>query len=126
MHRSHVYCFAVSLLLATAVALGCSKTSAPEQESVATTAKNAQGQSDEIAAAFASLSPEDRRAAMAQKYCAVEQENLLGSMGTPIKVMVDGEAVFLCCEGCQEKALKDPKATLAAVAKLKSSAAAAQ
>jgi hypothetical protein len=55
---------------------------------------------------------------LAQKYCPVERENLLGSMGAPFQLLVDGKPVFLCCEGCKDRALKDSKATLAAVAEL--------
>lgn len=73
----------------------------------------------EITAALAELSDDDRVAAEAQKFCAVEPENRLGSMGAPIKVMIEGQEVFLCCDGCKDAALKDPKATLASVAKLK-------
>jgi hypothetical protein len=74
----------------------------------------------EIAANMAKLSEEDRKAAEAQKFCAVENGNRLGgSMGVPYKVMIEGQPVFLCCDGCEETALKDPKATLAKVAELK-------
>ncbi len=76
------------------------------------------GESD-IAAALAKLSAEDRNAADAQKYCAVMNTNLLGSMGMPLKLEIKGESVFLCCSGCQSKALDNPDETLAAVAKLK-------
>jgi hypothetical protein len=74
---------------------------------------------DEITAALAELPEEERVAAAAQKFCAVEQENLLGSMGVPFKVMVDGQPVFLCCAGCKEKALANSQETLATVEKLK-------
>ena len=40
-------------------------------------------------------------------------------MGTPVKVTVKGQPVFLCCDGCKKKALGDPDKTLAAVEKLK-------
>lgn len=73
----------------------------------------------DIAAAMAKLSPEDRKEAEAQKFCAVMDGNLLGSMGTPLKVEINGEPVFLCCSGCKSKALKNPDQTLAAVAKMK-------
>lgn len=32
----------------------------------------------------------------------------LGSMGPPIKVVVEGRPVFLCCEGCRKRLLADP------------------
>ena len=73
----------------------------------------------EVATAMAKLSPEDRKEAEAQKFCAVMGDNLLGSMGTPLKVEIDGAPVFLCCSGCKSKALKNPEQTLAAVAKMK-------
>ncbi|MBC7966637.1 MAG: hypothetical protein H7Z17_12035 [Fuerstia sp.] len=73
----------------------------------------------EIADAMAALSPEDRKAAEAQKFCAVSTSSLLGSMGTPVKLDVKGESVFLCCSGCKSKALKNPDETLATVAKMK-------
>jgi hypothetical protein len=38
----------------------------------------------------------------AQKICPVTGEEL-GSMGTPVKVMVGEEAAFLCCAGCAKK-----------------------
>jgi hypothetical protein len=77
----------------------------------------------EMEAALAKLSPEDRQAAEAQKFCPVIEDSRLGSMGPPVKVMVDGQPVFLCCAGCTAKALKDPKATLTRVAPLKRTSA---
>ena len=72
-----------------------------------------------VKAALAKLSDEDRNLAAAQKYCAIEQGNLLGSMGTPVKIMVQGKPVFLCCAGCEEEAKSHPDQTLATVEKLK-------
>jgi hypothetical protein len=81
------------------------------------------GDSD-VATAMAKLSPEDRKEAEVQKFCAVMGDSLLGSMGTPLKVEIKGEPVFLCCSGCKSKALKNPDQTLAAVAKMKAEHAA--
>src|SRR6266481_9457382 len=72
-----------------------------------------------IKTALAKLSEADRKLAEAQRYCPAEPENRLGSMGTPIKLEVSGKPVFLCCAGCRDHALADPKATLAEVEKLK-------
>jgi YHS domain-containing protein len=72
-----------------------------------------------IAEALASLNKEDRDSVDSQKYCAIMTDKLLGSMGTPLKVEVNGEPVFLCCKGCKAKALRDADATLATVAKLR-------
>ena len=72
-----------------------------------------------IKANLAQLSEEDRELAVAQGYCAVMVKNPLGAMGPPVKVMIKDEPVFLCCEGCERKALADPKKTLATVENLK-------
>jgi membrane fusion protein, copper/silver efflux system len=72
----------------------------------------------EISADLNKLSPEDRTLAEQQRFCAVLNENRLGSMGVPVKLMIEGKPVFLCCAGCKDKALEDPKATLAKVAEL--------
>lgn len=77
----------------------------------------------EMEAILAELSPADRRLAKAQGYCAVMTDNLLGSMGTPIKVVVNDQPVFLCCAGCRRKALANPDQTLATAAKLKAKVA---
>jgi Cu(I)/Ag(I) efflux system membrane fusion protein len=53
----------------------------------------------EVSDALAGLSPEDRALAEVQKRCPVSDE-LLGSMGTPVKVTVEGREAFVCCEGC--------------------------
>jgi hypothetical protein len=72
-----------------------------------------------IKANLAKLSPEDRQAAEEQKYCAVEEDNRLGSMGAPIKVMIKDKPVFLCCKGCVKNAKSHPDETLAKVEELK-------
>ncbi len=53
------------------------------------------------------ISLEDQRLAEQQKVCPVTNQPL-GSMGPPIKVMVEGRPVFLCCEGCRKKLLAEP------------------
>lgn len=72
----------------------------------------------EIDANLATLSPEDRDAAVAQGFCPVMTESALGSMGPPVKVDVNGQAVFVCCKGCGKKAQANPDKTLATVAAL--------
>jgi hypothetical protein len=39
-------------------------------------------------------------------------------MDVPIKLMIDGQPVFLCCDGCKAAALEKPKETLERVKKL--------
>jgi hypothetical protein len=43
-------------------------------------------------------------------------------MGVPVKVMLKGQPVFLCCKGCKEDALANPDEMLAKVEKLKAKA----
>ena len=73
---------------------------------------------DEQKASFAKLDDEDRILAQAQGYCVVTAE-ALGSMGTPIKLIVNEQPVFVCCKGCERKARSNPDQTLVKVAKLK-------
>ena len=75
-----------------------------------------------VQAALAKLSSKDRRLAEAQRFCAIKTENRLGAMGVPVKVMVKGAPVFLCCAGCKEEALEHPDQTLVQVEKLKAKA----
>lgn len=58
------------------------------------------------------LSPEDYKSAMAQHMCPVSDE-MLGTMGAPEKVDVNGKSVWICCDGCKEKLLADPDKYLA-------------
>jgi uncharacterized protein (TIGR03000 family) len=74
---------------------------------------------EKVKTALATLSPEDRKLAEEQKFCAVQEGIPLGAMGTPVKVMVKGQPVFLCCAGCEDKANGKPDQTLAKVQKLK-------
>jgi len=83
--------------------------------------KPATGQSKEekIKANLARLEEEDRKLAEAQKFCAVERDNLLGSMGKPFKLVLKGQSVFLCCKGCEAEAKENPDRTLARVKELR-------
>jgi hypothetical protein len=80
-------------------------------------------QAADIAASLAKLSPEDREIAEAQGFCPIQVKNRLGVMGTPVKVMINNQPVFLCCNGCRAKALANPDKTLAMVASLKAKVA---
>ena len=77
----------------------------------------------DIRANLARLSPEDRQLAEEQKYCVIENDNRLGEMGPPVKVVIKDQPVFLCCKGCKKQAEKDPDKTLAKVKELKAKAA---
>lgn len=71
-----------------------------------------------IKAELAKLSPDDRRLAEAQAFCAIDQESPLGSMGPIFKEMVKGQPVFLCCKGCVGEARAHPDETLAMLKRL--------
>jgi hypothetical protein len=77
----------------------------------------------EIKEALAKLSPEDQKLAAEQGYCVIG-DGKLGSMGTPVKLMIEEQPVFVCCDHCTEKAKADPKATLAKVDEMKKKTAA--
>jgi uncharacterized protein (TIGR03000 family) len=68
---------------------------------------------------LAKLSPEDRKLAEAQKFCAVQEQNRLGAMGEPIKVAIKDQPVFLCCDACLTRAKSNPDKTLEQVKKNK-------
>ena len=68
---------------------------------------------------LAKLPMNERMAIEAQKYCAIASTSLLGSMGNPIKLEIEGKPVYLCCNGCSKKASADPSGTLAKAVKLK-------
>jgi multidrug efflux pump subunit AcrA (membrane-fusion protein) len=72
-----------------------------------------------VKVAFAKLPEEDRRVAEAQGFCPVLKGSRLGSMGLPVKLMLDGKPVFLCCHGCEDKAKADPSQTVARAEELK-------
>jgi Cu(I)/Ag(I) efflux system membrane fusion protein len=63
------------------------------------------------------LSLEDQKLAIKQVSCPVTGEPL-GSMGKPVKVIVQGQPVFLCCAGCETEALEHAEETLKKVEKL--------
>ncbi len=67
-------------------------------------------------AAIEKLPKEDQAQAVRQRICPVTNLQL-GTMGTPLKVKVNGTPVFLCCDQCRESLLSEPEKYLA---KLKS------
>ena len=74
----------------------------------------------EVQAALAKLTVADRDLAKQQRECAVLPNSLLGSMGTPLKLMIEGQPVFICCAACEVPAKENPSKTLQRVANLKS------
>jgi hypothetical protein len=92
---------------------------APETRAQSDHPEDRSGQEAKVRAALAKLDPADQKLAQEQRFCAVMSKHRLGSMGTPVKVLVQDQPVFLCCESCEEKALKNPERTLAKVRELR-------
>lgn len=59
----------------------------------------------------ASLEKADEAAIARQKVCPV-MGGELGGMGDPVKVLVGGQPLYLCCKGCLGKVQKSPEAYL--------------
>ena len=72
-----------------------------------------------ITEALAALSAEDQKFAKAQRFCPVMTYDRLGTMGTPMKVSIDGKPVFLCCKACKDEAIKGGAKTVKTVVKLR-------
>jgi hypothetical protein len=115
----------VHVLLIATMVFGCqrSATDCPQAQCTNTNAASeaAKEQDDEadIRSNLAKLPAQDRKLAEEQAFCAVEEENRLGSMGTPVKILLKGSPVFLCCKGCVKKAQNHPEEILAKAEKLK-------
>lgn len=77
----------------------------------------------EITDALSSLSPADQKLAKEQRFCPVMTYDRLGSMGSPLKVMIEGKPVFLCCKSCTEEAVAGGAKTLKTATKLRESTA---
>lgn len=67
---------------------------------------------EKMTEALADLSADDRESAMKQHVCPVSDQ-MLGSMGLPEKVDVNGQSVWICCDGCKDKLLADPEKYIA-------------
>ena len=115
----------LALPLAALTLAGCGGPS-PEQPKAgdgATPPATTTGQAGEAAvrANLAKLSPEDRKLAEEQQFCAVETKNPLGSMGEPGKVPLGDTMIFTCCEGCNDSVRAEPEAALKKLKELKKS-----
>ena len=76
-----------------------------------------------IAQSLSKLSGEDSKLAAAQRFCPIMQYGRLGAMGTPVKLMLEGKPVFVCCKGCVSEATENAKSTLAKAQKLTAASA---
>jgi membrane fusion protein, copper/silver efflux system len=70
--------------------------------------KPAENLTPEMEEAIAELATEDQDLARKQRVCVVA-EMALGSMGVPVRVELEGQVVFLCCEGCRGALMKNPQ-----------------
>jgi hypothetical protein len=103
------------LVLGVTISAGCSNQNQDASQSAGGTETSdawKAGLDEEVVSALSQLSEADRTAALAQKICPVSDEPL-GSMGTPPKVTVDGQDVFICCTGCEEALKSNPDEYLA-------------
>jgi hypothetical protein len=110
---------AASALLVLTLFTACDKAKikAPADSPAADAGKPAAtSAADEIRAAMAKLSPEDRKIAEEQQICPVTDAPL-GSMDAPFKVTFEDKPVFLCCEGCAPDFQSDPEMYLAKLKK---------
>ncbi|TWT55544.1 hypothetical protein KOR42_26710 [Thalassoglobus neptunius] len=81
-------------------ASGCADKQAESPNSASGQSANGESVTEELTAA-------DRALIEAQVVCPVGGGEL-GSMGTPVKVMVEGDPIFICCESCREPLLESP------------------
>jgi predicted small lipoprotein YifL len=112
---AHAIRWAWALAAFSVMLAGCGeKPTNPPPEDKPTPKKAAAKEDDPLA----SLTPEARQRVEAQKKCPVSDEPL-GSMGTPVEIMIEDQPVYVCCEHCRKKAMKDKSKTLAKVKELK-------
>lgn len=121
-----LWCMVLFVALALA---GCknaaSDKKAPTTDKERVSDKSAEKQAEEIEirANLAKLGPEDRKLADEQKFCVIQEDNRLGAMDVPIKVIVKGRPVFVCCKGCVRRVLNNPDQTLTKLEEIKAKVA---
>jgi hypothetical protein len=104
-------------VVALSMAVGCG-TNPPPDANPPAWASGDETESDmaKMKAELAKLPPEDSASAKKQHVCPVTGK-MLGTMGAPEKVDVDGKAVWICCAGCREELLSNKDAYLAKLKK---------
>jgi hypothetical protein len=93
------------------VAFGCSKSGPKEAEFI-----RPPDTETEIEENLSRLrDPADRELAVEQRFCPIMRKTRLGALekGPPIKLVLKGQTVFVCCTSCEEKAKADPDTVLA-------------
>lgn len=128
MHRTQLFLATVFIGLLGLFMIGCTSSqptatpTVPADQSSDTHSEHGHdsevGSSDmdKMKAELAKLPEGDRQAAEKQHMCPVSEE-MLGTMGAPLKVTVKGQDVWLCCKGCKDRLLKSPDEYLAKLAK---------
>ena len=116
--------FFILFTLATGV-VGC-KSQTPDTDATPAAGQPADGHGEhsqqggtdmeKMKAELAKLSPEDAASAEKQHICPVSGE-MLGTMGAPKRVDVNGQLVWICCDACRDKLLADPETYLAKLKK---------
>jgi hypothetical protein len=110
--KRQLFALGVCVLVLVSILAGCQREAPKKGGGPAAGVES--GDEADIKASLAKLSPEDRKLAEAQKFCAVRgKDSRLGSMGPPVKIMLKDEPVFLCCKNCTKKAEEHPDETLA-------------
>ncbi|MCG8587097.1 MAG: hypothetical protein MI757_20520 [Pirellulales bacterium] len=123
----------LSLVTLAILQFGCNEKSAPnaDKSPAAKTTPDgydADALAKRIEKSMGELSTEDRKLAEAQKFCPVGVEfddtgkpvrGLLGTIGKPVKLMVDDKAVFIMCPSCVEEFEGDTEKYVAVLAKIK-------
>jgi Cu(I)/Ag(I) efflux system membrane fusion protein len=67
------------------------------------------------------LPPDEAALAIKQGFCPIA-DTRLGEMGVPIAIDVNGQSIFVCCEGCRADLLQDPDKALKHLAELQAAA----
>ncbi len=70
--------------------------------------------------AVAAATAFDRAAVARQRTCPV-MDSPLGEHGTPIKLLVGNQTIYVCCQGCIKKVQADPRMYVAKVARVAAS-----
>jgi Cu(I)/Ag(I) efflux system membrane fusion protein len=96
--------------------IGCGGNSPPANPPAGATSEKGESDMAKMKAELAKLSPDDAASAEKQHVCPVT-DKMLGTMGAPQKVDVDGTTVWICCAGCREELLSNKDTYLAKLKK---------
>lgn len=111
------FTFTLIAVFALSMAVGCGSNPPPAANPPAGgTGDKTESDMAKMKAELAKLSPEDAASAEKQHVCPVTGK-MLGTMGAPEKVDVDGKTVWICCAGCREELLSNKDTYLAKLKK---------